>query len=135
MLGAIHDPHRPAPELLAHQVAVERDLAGREPAHAPRAERPPGLGPAARAAGGAARLPAPLAAAARARELAQKIAENAPLGVAAAKRAIQIGKDSDAHTAAAFEARAFASLFDSTDAKTGIAAFLAKERSVQFKGR
>jgi enoyl-CoA hydratase len=71
----------------------------------------------------------------RAREIAQQIAENAPLAVAAAKRAIAVGATSDPHTAAAFEARAFASLFDSDDAKTGIAGFVAKERSVGYKGR
>jgi enoyl-CoA hydratase len=71
----------------------------------------------------------------RARELCRQIADNAPLGVAATKHAIQVGRASDPRTAARFEARSFASLFDSSDAKNGMAAFLAKQRSVKYEGR
>lgn len=72
---------------------------------------------------------------ARAEQLARQIAENAPLAVAAAKRAIQVERTFDSHSAGEFEAQAFAALFDSHDTKTGIAAFLAKDRSLKFKGQ
>jgi enoyl-CoA hydratase len=71
----------------------------------------------------------------RAKEVAAQIAGNAPLAVQAAKRAILLGQNLESHSASEFEADAFAKLFSSEDAQEGVRAFLAKERSVQFKGR
>ena len=65
---------------------------------------------------------------------ARRIAGQAPLAVAAAKRAINRGFDADLATACELEATAFGALFASEDAQSGLAAFLAKQRAT-YKAR
>jgi enoyl-CoA hydratase len=60
---------------------------------------------------------------------AERIAGQAPLAVAAAKRALNRGFDADLQTACELEATAFGALFASEDAKRGMTAFLAKQRA------
>jgi len=60
---------------------------------------------------------------------AQRIARQAPLAVAAAKRALNRGFDADLATACELEATAFGALFASEDAQSGLTAFLAKQRT------
>ena len=67
-------------------------------------------------------------------EVAKKIATKGPLGVAASKRVILRGVDSDLTVGNELEATAFAALFGSADQKEGTKAFLEK-RSPEFKAR
>ncbi len=64
-------------------------------------------------------------------ELAQTLAAQAPLAVAAIKR---VSADADLDAGIAAEQSAFAEVFASADAREGIAAFLEK-RSPEFQGR
>ncbi|MEO8902227.1 MAG: enoyl-CoA hydratase-related protein [Polyangiaceae bacterium] len=60
---------------------------------------------------------------------ARRIAEQAPLAVAASKRALNHGFDADLASACELEARSFGALFATDDAKQGLTAFLAKRRA------
>ncbi|HEY6724472.1 MAG TPA: enoyl-CoA hydratase-related protein [Polyangiaceae bacterium] len=71
----------------------------------------------------------------RARAVASRIAANAPLAVAAAKRTINEGLDLNLRAGSELESRAFAGLFASEDAKQGLEAFLAKRGAASFTGR
>ncbi|MEO7032188.1 MAG: enoyl-CoA hydratase-related protein [Polyangiaceae bacterium] len=64
-----------------------------------------------------------------AEEHARRIAEQAPLAVAASKRALNRGFDADLASACELEARSFGALFATDDAKQGLTAFLAKRRA------
>jgi enoyl-CoA hydratase len=66
-------------------------------------------------------------------EKAQKIASRAPVGVALAKRALEVGAGVDLATGCALELDAFAVLFSTDDAREGMRAFLEK-RAAAFKG-
>jgi len=70
----------------------------------------------------------------QAKELASKLAMRAPVALAMAKRAINIGLDTDLATACAIEAHLFGIVVGTEDAKEGTGAFLDK-RQPQFKGR
>ena len=59
----------------------------------------------------------------------QRIAEQAPLALAASKRALNRGFDIDLGAAAELEASAFGALFATADAREGLAAFLAKRQA------
>jgi enoyl-CoA hydratase len=72
--------------------------------------------------------------AARARDLAAKIASRGPLAVAAAKRVILRGAALDLTAACDLEAEAFASLFGSGDQRAGMRAFLDKTKPA-FSGK
>ena len=65
---------------------------------------------------------------------ARKIAEQAPLAVAASKRALNRGYDADLAVGCELEATAFGALFASEDAQQGLTAFLAKQRT-PYKAR
>jgi enoyl-CoA hydratase len=65
---------------------------------------------------------------------ARRIAGQAPLAVASAKRALNRGFDADLATACELEATAFGALFASEDAQGGLTAFLAKQRAT-YKAR
>ena len=69
-----------------------------------------------------------------ARALAQRIAKNAPLAVAAAKRAVNLGIELNLSEALRLEARLLAELFSSQDVKEGVAAFIEK-RPADFQGK
>jgi enoyl-CoA hydratase len=69
----------------------------------------------------------------RAKAVAGTIAEKAPLAVAAAKRLLLRGAETDLATACEFESEAFGALFSSHDAREGTAAFVAKRRP-EFNG-
>ena len=60
---------------------------------------------------------------------ARRIAGQAPLAVAASKRVLNRGFDADLAVACELEASAFGALFATEDAKSGLAAFLAKQRA------
>ena len=60
---------------------------------------------------------------------AKRIAEQAPLAVASAKRALNRGFDAELTVACELEATAFGALFATDDAREGLAAFLAKRRA------
>ena len=60
---------------------------------------------------------------------ARRIAQQAPLAVAASKRALNHGFDSDLASACELEATAFGALFATEDAQAGLTAFLAKQRA------
>jgi enoyl-CoA hydratase len=66
-------------------------------------------------------------------EMARTIAANAPLAVAASKRAIHLSPNVDLTTGLAYEAQTFALLFDTDDQKEGMAAFNEK-RAPEFRG-
>ena len=68
------------------------------------------------------------------RKVARKLIAKAPLALAQAKRAINLGADADLKTGCALEKQAFALLFGTADQKEGMAAFLDKRRP-EFKGR
>jgi enoyl-CoA hydratase len=70
---------------------------------------------------------------ARVHALATKIAEKAPLAVAAIKRAIGRGQDVPLHVANELEAASFSSLFGTADQREGMQAFLEK-RPPKFVG-
>ena len=70
-----------------------------------------------------------------ARALAAKIATKAPLAVRATKRAaVEGASQADLAAALAVERREFTELFDSEDAREGVAAFLGK-RAPEWRGR
>jgi enoyl-CoA hydratase len=69
----------------------------------------------------------------RAHELAEMIARNAPLAVAAAKRAVNRGTQMSIEDGQLLEASEFAALVDTTDFGEGIEAFFAK-RTPRFTG-
>jgi enoyl-CoA hydratase len=71
---------------------------------------------------------------ARTYQTAQKIAQKGPLAVAAAKRVMLRGQGMPLEAACAEEADAFAALFETTDQKEGMKAFLEK-RPAKFVGR
>ena len=71
---------------------------------------------------------------ATAMELAAQFDRLPPLAVAAAKRALNVGRDLDLREANALEVNVFAQCFDTADRVEGLAAFVAK-RAAQFKGR
>ncbi len=71
-------------------------------------------------------------------ELAGKIAANAQIAVRQAKRAINMGLQTDIHTGTAFEAEAFGLCFATEDQKYGMAYFLDKSKDKpekKFKNR
>jgi enoyl-CoA hydratase len=70
----------------------------------------------------------------RARELAERIAANAPVAVYYAKEAINRGTETDLETALAYEAHLFALAFDTRDQKEGMGAFL-ERRKPDFTGQ
>ena len=65
----------------------------------------------------------------QAEQHARRIAEQAPLAVAAAKRALNRGFDADLASACELEAVSFGALFATEDAREGLTAFLAKRRA------
>lgn len=72
---------------------------------------------------------------ARAQAVASRISQNAPLAIAAAKRAINEGADLNLRAGSELESRVFAGLFASDDAKHGLEQFLAKRGAASFQGR
>ena len=60
---------------------------------------------------------------------ARRLAAQAPLAIASSKRALNRGFDADLASACELEATAFAALFASEDARSGLTAFLAKQRA------
>ncbi len=60
---------------------------------------------------------------------ARRVAQQAPLAVAASKRALNHGFDADLASACELEATAFGALFATEDAQAGLTAFLAKQRA------
>ena len=71
---------------------------------------------------------------ARARQTADRIATKGPLAIAEAKRVMHNGQSLALPDACAMEAHAFASLFDTTDQKEGMKAFVQKRPAV-FEGK
>jgi enoyl-CoA hydratase len=71
---------------------------------------------------------------ARARQTGEKIATKGPLAIAEAKRVMLHGQSLPLPDACALEAHAFASLFDSSDQKEGMKAFIQKRPAV-FEGK
>lgn len=71
---------------------------------------------------------------ARATEVAQRIATNAPLAVRQAKKSIHVGMQTDLHTAYRFELEAWYRLLDTQDRAEGIRAFVEK-RAPRFQGQ
>ena len=69
----------------------------------------------------------------RALAVAKKIAAKSPLAIAASKRVLLRGAETDLTTACELEATAFAALFGSDDQREGMRAFLEK-RAAAFKG-
>lgn len=67
-------------------------------------------------------------------ELVKMILKNAPIAVAEAKKCINDNYDMSAEEAIAYENKGFARCFSTEDQKSGMAAFLAKEKAV-FKGK
>ena len=71
---------------------------------------------------------------ARAMELAQKIASNAPIAVRYAKECINKEFDMDADEAIAYESKIFGKCFSTNDQKAGMEAFVTKNK-VEFCGK
>jgi enoyl-CoA hydratase/carnithine racemase len=71
---------------------------------------------------------------AQALQMAEKIAQLAPLAVAQIKEAVLNGEDAPLETALRLERKAFQLLFDTADKREGISAFLEK-RKPSFTGR
>ncbi|HUZ01267.1 MAG TPA: enoyl-CoA hydratase-related protein [Thermomicrobiaceae bacterium] len=69
----------------------------------------------------------------RARELAERVARNAPVAVGYAKQAIEQALEGSLEGGLAYEAHVFALTFDTTDQKDGMAAFLERRRP-EFQG-
>lgn len=69
---------------------------------------------------------------AKVQEIATTIASKGPVAVRAAKRALALGLDAPLSVGNALEIEAFANLFDSADAREGMAAFVAK-RPANFR--
>lgn len=65
---------------------------------------------------------------AESKKLAEKIAANAPLAVRFAKKAVNRGLQMSLHDALMVEAALFGELFETQDAKEGVAAFLEKRK-------
>jgi enoyl-CoA hydratase len=70
----------------------------------------------------------------RARKAADKMARKGPLALAEAKRAMHHGQSLPLADAVALEAHAFASLFDTSDQREGMKAFMDK-RPAKFEGK
>lgn len=70
----------------------------------------------------------------RARAIAEKMATKAPLALAEAKRAMLQGQSLPLPDACQLEAHAFASLFDTSDQKEGMKAFVQKRPAI-FEGK
>jgi enoyl-CoA hydratase len=66
--------------------------------------------------------------------VAERIAANAPLAVAAAKKAVNLGLELGLSEALGLETRLFADLFRSSDIKEGVDAFLSK-RPPSYRGK
>ena len=71
---------------------------------------------------------------ARARQTGEKIATKGPLAIAEAKRVMLYGQSLPLPDACALEAHAFSSLFDTSDQKEGMKAFVQKRPAV-FEGK
>lgn len=69
-----------------------------------------------------------------ARALAARIGQNAPLAVAAAKKAVNLGLELGLSEGLRLETALFADLFHSDDVQEGVAAFIEK-RKANFKGK
>lgn len=69
-----------------------------------------------------------------AKALAARIARNAPLAVAAAKKAVNLGLELGLSEALRLETALFADLFHSSDVKEGVSAFIEK-RKANFEGK
>src|SRR5438067_1357671 len=69
-----------------------------------------------------------------ARAWAQRLAAQAPLALAMAKRAIDLGADLSLQAALELEQQSFVALFGTADEQEGVAAFLEK-RPPRFQGR
>jgi enoyl-CoA hydratase/carnithine racemase len=67
-------------------------------------------------------------------EWAAKLANKAPLALAAAKACVNEGAEAPMPAALEYELRQFLALFDSEDQKEGMTAFLEK-RQAKFTGR
>lgn len=72
---------------------------------------------------------------AKALELAEKIAVNAPIAVRESKRCIRMGMQTDIHTGSAFEAEAFGVSCGTCDKNEGMDAFLEKRKEKNFLGK
>lgn len=70
---------------------------------------------------------------AAAQKLAERIARNAPIAVRACKAAMNEGIDLAMDAAVGAEVRAFSACFATEDQKAGMAAFLNKQRNIDFK--
>ena len=66
---------------------------------------------------------------------AETIASKGPLAVGAVKRLLREGEAVDVRTANSAEQSAFGLVFSSEDRQTGVAAFIAKSKTVTFPGR
>ncbi len=66
---------------------------------------------------------------ARVDAVAQMIVDNAPLAVAATKRAVRVGAESDLATANAYEQEIFGQCFSTADQKEGMRAFTEKRKA------
>ena len=71
----------------------------------------------------------------KAMELAQAICANAPIAVAASKRCIRMGMQTDISTGAAFEAEAFGVTCGTEDKNEGMGAFQEKRKEKHFQNR
>lgn len=65
----------------------------------------------------------------------EAINKNGQLAVRAAKRAVNVSRDTGIHDGCIFEREAFSSLFDTEDQKLGMGGFLAGEKNIRFKNR
>lgn len=68
-------------------------------------------------------------------EMARQVMSNAPLSVAMAKQAINVGADTDLASGLQQEANLFGLAFATEDKKEGMTAFLTKRREKHFLGR
>ncbi|AAO36893.1 short-chain-enoyl-CoA hydratase [Clostridium tetani] len=71
----------------------------------------------------------------KAKEMANKIANNAPIAIKLCKSAINRGVQCDIDTGIAFEAEVFGECFSTEDQKEGMTAFLEKRKDKCFKNR
>ena len=67
--------------------------------------------------------------------LAESIGKNAPIAVRSAKEAIRFGRDASIEEGCLFEREAFRVLFETEDQKTGMGAFIRKEKNVVFRNK
>jgi enoyl-CoA hydratase len=67
--------------------------------------------------------------------LADRIAKNSPLGVRAAKKAVDLGSGVDIETGMGIEAMLFGSCFEHEDQRQAMAAFVEKKKPAPFTGR